>query len=144
MDAETIASMLRDDLSEWEQLTKLLDKHSRGSLHGQGSPDWDARDVYAHLARWIGRSTDDLEARLEGSTLPTLEGTDDEINARWQAEDSGLALSQARERAQEAFERRIRAIQAVPPDRWDSILEVMARADGSKHYAAHRRSILNR
>lgn len=141
MDAKSIASMLREDQSEWERLTKLLEEHPGESLRGESSPAWNARDVYAHFARWIGRSTDDLEARLQGRTLPPLKGSDDEINARWQAKDSGLTLSEARERAQAAFERRIRAIQAVPGDRWDPILEAVARADGSKHYAAHRRYI---
>ncbi len=141
MDAEAVASMLRDDQAEWAQLTKLLEGRAGESLHGGSSPAWNARDVYAHLARWIAHSTDDLEARLDGRTRPPLKGTDDEINARWQAEDSGLSLAQARKHAQEAFERRIGAIEAVPPDRWDPILEAMARADGSNHYAAHSRYI---
>lgn len=90
----------------------------------------------------MGRSTDDLEAWLEGRTLPPLEGTDDEINARWQREDSGLSLDKARQRAQQAFERRVRAIESVPAERWDQALEAMARADGAEHYAAHRRFII--
>jgi hypothetical protein len=70
--------------------------------------------------------------------LPSLEGTDDEINARWQEEDSGLSLKEARQRAHQAFERRLRAVQSVPSDRWDPTLESIARADGAEHYAAHR------
>ena len=142
MDAERIVAMLSEDRKEWAALTAVLEDHAEGSLHGRGSPMWTAADVYAHLARWMSRSTDDLEARLERRTLAPLEGTDDEINARWQAEDSHLTLAKALERAQRAFERRIRAIEAVPQDRWDPVLQMMARADGAEHYAGHRRYIV--
>ncbi len=91
----------------------------------------------AHLARWIERSTSELEARLEGGSLQPLEGTDDEVNARWQQEDSGLSLDEARERGQQAFELRLRSIEGVPTDRWDGMLEAIARADGAEHYAGH-------
>ena len=141
MDAERIVAMLSEDRKEWAALTAVLEEHAERSLHGRGSPMWTAADVYTHLARWMSRSTDDLEARLERRTLTPLEGTDDEINARWQAEDSHLTLAEAREWAHRAFERRIRAIEAVPHDRWDPVLQMMARADGSEHYAGHRRYI---
>ncbi len=138
MDAEAIAAMLREDRAQWEALTAVLDAHPEGSLHELNSPSWMSRDVYAHLARWIDHSTAALEARLAGRTLARLEGTDDEINARWQQEDSGLSLGVARERAQQAFERRLRAIEGVPADRWDEMLKAIARADGAEHYAGHR------
>ena len=138
MDAEAIAVMLQEDRAEWEALTAVLDAHPEGSLHDPNSPRWTSRDVYAHLARWIERSTDALEARRAGRALPPLEGTDDEINARWQQEDSDLSLDGARERAQQSFERRLRAIEGVPTDRWDGMLEAIARADGAEHYTGHR------
>ena len=138
MDVEAISAMLREDRAQWEALTAVLDANPEGSLHDPISPRWNSRDVYAHLSRWIERSTSELEARLEGGTLQPLDGTDDEINARWQREDSGLSLGEARERAQQAFERRLRAIEAVPADRWDEMLEAIARADGAEHYAGHR------
>jgi len=138
MDAEATAVMLQEDRAQWEALTAVLDAHPQTSLHDPGSPRWTSRDVYAHLARWIERSTSELEVRLEGGTLQPLEGTDDEINARWQRKDSGLSLDEARERAQRAFERRLRAIEGVPTDRWDEMLRAIARADGAEHYAGHR------
>src|SRR3990172_5508639 len=133
--------MLHRDRAEWEALVAVLEAHPEQRLHGEGSPSWVSRDVYAHLARWIRHSADDLEARLGGRTLPPLEGTDDEINARWQREDSALSLDEARQRAREAFERRIRAIERVPPGRWGAALEAVANADGAEHYANHRRYI---
>ncbi len=138
MDAEAVAAMLREDRAEWEALVAVLEVRPEESLHDAGSPPWTSRDVYAHLARWIEHSTAALEARLAGRALPPLEGTDDEINARWQQEDSGLSLGEARERAQQAFERRLRAIEGVPIDRWDEMLGTIARADGAEHYAGHR------
>ena len=141
LESEAVAVMLRSDRAEWETLVAVLEAHPEQRLHAEGSPPWVSRDVYAHLARWMGRSTDDLEARLDGRTLPALEGTDDEINARWQREDSALGLEEARRRARAAFGRRLRAIEGVPADRWDPVLEAMARADGAPHYANHRRYI---
>ncbi len=138
MDAEAIVVMLREDRAQWEALTAVLDSHPERSLHDPSSPPWTSRDVYAHLARWIERSTSELGVRLEGGTLQQLAGTDDEINARWQQEDSELSLDEARERAQQAFERRLRAIEGVPTDRWDEVLGTIARADGAEHYAGHR------
>jgi hypothetical protein len=138
MDAEAVAAMLREDRAEWEALLAVLEAHPEENLHDPGSPSWTSRDVYAHLARWIEHSTAALEARLAGRTLPLLEGTDDEINARWQQEDSGLSLGEARERAQTAFQRRLRAIEAVPADRWGEEIERIARADGAEHYRGHR------
>ena len=142
MDSEALAAMLHKDREEWEALVALLEAHPDESLHDPAAPSWTARDVYTHFARWIERSTDHLEAELAGRALPPLEGTDDEINARWQREDSGLSLAEARERAQQAFERRIRAIEAVPAERWDGPLAEIARADGHEHIAAHRRWIV--
>ncbi len=138
MDAEAVAAMLREDRVEWEALIAVLEADPEGCLHNASSPPWTSRDVYAHLARWVEHSTDALEGRLVGRALPPLEGTDDEINARWQQEDSGLSLGEARERAQQAFERRLGAIEGVPTDRWDEMLEGIAGADGAEHYAGHR------
>jgi hypothetical protein len=142
VDAGAVAAMLREDRDEWQALVALLEAHPDENLHASGSPSWTSRDIYAHLARWIEHSTATLEARLAGRTLPPLEGADDEINARWQREDSGQTLDQARRRAQTAFERRLRAIRAVPADRWDRELEAIARADGSEHYKGHRSYIV--
>lgn len=138
MDAEAVAAMLREDRVEWEALIAVLEADPEERLHNASSPPWTSRDVYAHLARWIEHSTDALEGRLAGRAFPPLEGTDDEINARWQQEDGGLSLGEARERAQQAFERRLGAIEGVPTDRWDEMLEAIARADGAEHYAGHR------
>ena len=146
MNAEAVRAMLAEDRAEWQALVAVLDAHPDGPLHDPESPEWTARDVYAHLARWINHSTEAFESWLASRTLPPpaegMEGNDDEINARWQAEDSGLTLAEARERAQHAFERRIRAIESVPPDRWDPILDATAHADDAHHYRAHRSFII--
>lgn len=134
--------MLRGDRAEWEALCAVLEARPDEALHDPESPDWTARDVYAHLARWMERSTSEFEGWLAtGTLLPKLEGSDDEINARWQAEDGGMTLDEARERAQAAFDRRIAAIASVPAERWDAVAEACARADGAEHFGNHRRYI---
>ena len=137
MTTAAVAAMLTDDRALWDELGVALEAHAQESLHAEGSPQWVSRDVYAHLARWMEHSTADFVARLEGGSVPPIPGTDDEINARWQAEDSRLTLNEARAWGQRAFDARVRAIEAVPAERWDVILNAVARADGSEHYAAH-------
>jgi len=142
MKPEALAEMLRRDRDEWKNLVAALEARPSGALHDPESPAWEAKDVYAHFSRWMNNSTDALEAWLDGRRLiPPPKGTDDEINARWKAEDAAFTLAEARERAQRAFHRRLAVIEAVPLERWDPILEKMARADGHKHYADHRRYI---
>ena len=152
MDAEAIAAMFAEDRREWAALCAALDAHPGGALHDTAplpfregarglGPQWTARDVYAHLARWIAHSTGDLEAVLAGRGTQVIEGSDDEINARWQAEDSGLSLGEARERAQRAFDRRLAAIESVPVGRWNPALDAIAHADDAKHFRAHREYI---
>lgn len=142
MDAEAVRQMLHEDRAEWEALVAVLDAHPDGAVHDPESTEWTARDVYTHLARWITHSTNDLKAVLAGGKIALLEGSDDEINARWQAGDSHLSLDQASQWARQAFERRIQAIEAVAPDRWDNVLESIARADGADHYRGHRQYIV--
>jgi hypothetical protein len=127
--------MLSEDRREWAALCVALDAHPDGPLH---DPEWTARDVYAHLARWIAHSTADLESVLAGGGFAVIEGSgDDEINARWQAEDSALTLDDARKRARSAFDRRVAVIAVVPPERWNDALLAIAHADDAEHYRAH-------
>ena len=137
MTTDAIATMLTGDRAQWDALVAALEAHARESLHAEGSPVWVSRDVYTHLARWMEHSADDLAARLEGGTVPPIPGTDDEINARCQAEDGALSLNEARAWARRAFDARVQAIERVPAERWGTILEAVARADGAEHYAAH-------
>lgn len=134
--------MLRRDREEWDALTQLLDSHPGGPMHDPESPTWEPRHVYAHLTRWINHSMDDFEAvlaRLERPAAP--ESDDDTVNARWKDEDDALSLDESRERAQAAYERRIRLIESTPEGAWTQLLDEIAKADGWQHYAGHRRAI---
>jgi hypothetical protein len=142
MDERTLARTLDHDRAEWELLTSILDAHPDGPVHDPESPEWEARHVYAHLWRWISHSMDDFEAVLAGRARPTPpEGGDDEVNARWRAEDDALSLEEARERASAAYERRIRLVGSVRPEEWTPLLEAVANADGWQHFAGHRNGI---
>jgi len=143
MEADAIANMLAEDRAEWAALVAVLDACPDGPLHDPESPEWNAGDVYAHLARWMDNSMAAFQSWLANRTIPPPpEGDDDTINARWQREDSGLTLDEARARAQQAFERRIRAIESVPAERWDAVLEATAKADAAGHYRNHRSYIV--
>ena len=143
MDAEAVQTLIQGDRKEWEALVAALEAHPKGPLHDPESPEWTSRDVYAHLARWMERSTEGLQSWLASRTiLPPVEGTDDEINARWQEQDSAVSLDEARERAQRAFDGLHQAIEAVPLDRWDGVVEAIAHADGAEHYANHRKYVV--
>jgi hypothetical protein len=134
--------MLQRDEDEWEALIALLDAAGDATVHAPDSPPWNARDVYAHLARWIDHSMDAFEARRDGSEAPpTPPGTDDEINARWLAEDADLPFAEARNRAHAAYERRLGLVRSLPDERWDDRFSEIAHADGYQHYESHRRYI---
>ena len=144
MDNEAVAAMLREDRAEWEALVAALQEHLEGPLHDPNSPSWTSRDVYTHLACMIEGSTKQMEAQLAGRPVPVpwpAGLSEDEVNARIQQEHSHLSLQEARDWAQQAFEGLLRAIEAVPIDRWDGALEFFARADGADHFRGHRKYI---
>ena len=142
MAPKDIAEMLRRDCDEWEKLVILLDSHPGGPVHDPESPHWEARHVYAHLARWINNSMDDFEALIEGRPRPSPpEGNDDAINARWRRHDATIHFADARDRAHGAYERRLHVIQSVPEGNWTNPLIAVAQADGYQHFANHRRYV---
>ena len=96
MDRTEISALLDHDRAEWEALVAALEAYPDVSLHDPASPTWTSRDVYAHLARWMAVSTSHLESEMAGRLHQQIEGSDDEINARWQTEDSALSLDDAR------------------------------------------------
>ena len=139
---EDVEAMLQRDQDQWRALVAILDAAGNAVVHEPPAPPWNARDVYAHLARWIAHSTDAFEAHRDGRDPPPDQpGTDDEINARWRAEDASLSLAQARDRAHAAYERRLSAIRSAANVVWGNALRATAHADGYRHYEAHRRYI---
>lgn len=132
-----IPAMLQADRAAWDELVALLDAHPGVSLHDAGSPAWSSRIVYAHLARWMEHSTAAIRALAAGVTPPPLEGTDEEINARFQREDADLSLDEARQWAMMTFGERERTIESIPSYLWNDEIENYARADGASHFRAH-------
>ncbi len=142
MNDTEVAAMIREETVEWAELIKILEAHPEESLHDPTSPQWTSRDVYAHITRWWKYATDSIEALLNGQKLSSLEGTEEEINARWQQEDSGVSLDEARRLAQSAFEQWLRTIESIPSGRWDEQLEELVRSDGAEHLRMHRSYII--
>jgi hypothetical protein len=138
MNTEMIAEMLKKDQLEWGLLTSILDSHPLERLHDPNSPAWVSRDVYAHLARWISYSNRDMEAYCTGAGFSPPSINTEELNSRWQQEDSRMTLSESREKAHEAFNQRLRMIQSISLGLWDKELERIAQYDGAQHFALHR------
>jgi hypothetical protein len=134
MDRQAIMQMIANDRVEWSLLSSILDAHPTVILHEPKSPPWTARDVYAHLARWLNNSNRDLESyRCGGDISPHIDNVD-EVNARWQIEDSLMSLADARNKAFEAFDRRLSIVESIPANRWDKTLERIASYDGAEHW----------
>jgi hypothetical protein len=79
-----------------------------------------------------------MDAYCSGGELSPPVENFEELNSRWQKEDSFLNLTEARKRACEAFEKRIHTIESIPMNKWDTELERIASYDGFNHLAAHR------
>jgi hypothetical protein len=135
---KTITEIILKDRLEWELLTAILDAHPEESLHSPNSPSWASRDIYAHLARWINYSNQEMEAYSVRESLSLPINNAEELNLQWQQEDSRMTFQEARKKAQEAFNQRLRILQSIPLNRWDRDLEKIAHYDGAEHFAAHR------
>jgi hypothetical protein len=139
MDAATIRAQTADDRNEWARLQAVLDAHPDGPLHDPDSPDWASRDVYTHLAhmmQWTAGETERVAAGEPGRT-PDASVSEDEWNARLRERYGQMSLEEARRWANEAFERRERAIESVPLERWDEELVEVASHDGADHFRGH-------
>ncbi len=141
MNKETVTQMISKDRAEWNLLASILDAHPAEVLHSPQSPPWTSRDVYAHLARWLNNSNKDMESYCSGGDISPHFDNIDELNSRWQKEDSVLSLAEARTRALEAFSNRLAIIASIPMNRWDEKLERIASYDGAEHLVGHRKFI---
>jgi hypothetical protein len=137
MNAEQIKALLSIDLIVWDELAWLLEKHPEENLHAAGSTPWNSRDVYAHLARWLNRSSAHIEAYCNGKKLPEFPASPEEMNDIWQREDSSLTLAEARTKAGVALANRLAAVEAIPTDKWDTEMHRIVSFDGATHYAMH-------
>ena len=142
MNSEVVKTMITVDLIVWDELTCLLEKHPDENLHAPGSPPWTSRDVYAHFARWLNRSSMHIEAYCAGKELPQFSKSPEEMNDIWQKEDSALTLAQARTKAGVALANRLAAVESIPPDKWDAEMLKLVNFDGASHYAKHINYIL--
>jgi hypothetical protein len=141
MEAVKVSQLILEDRRQWQLLVAVLDAHSDKPLHGNPATPWKSQDVYAHLARWLERSNGHMIAYIHGHNLSTTNDNPEELNSLWQMEDSHMSLTEARTKANQAFEERIRILHSIPPEKWDFKLEKIAAYDGAEHYKAHRNYI---
>jgi hypothetical protein len=137
MNPEAIKTMLTVDLMVWNELACLLEKHPKENLHAEGSLPWTARDVYAHLTRWLNHNNACIEAYSAGRDLPVLPEVPEAMNDIWQKKDCRMSLARARTKAGVALASRIAVIEAVPPEKWDAEMYRLVSYDGAAHYAKH-------
>lgn len=131
--------MLAEGDALWARLDALLlERASRPRLHTEGETDWNSRDVYAHFARWIGLTIEQVQRKSAGlDWLPALPGTDDEINERWAAEDRALSQDEARAWCLEATATLRRLIGELSADQWTRFGHRCMSDIGGEHYRGH-------
>ncbi|HEY5641132.1 MAG TPA: maleylpyruvate isomerase N-terminal domain-containing protein [Dehalococcoidia bacterium] len=139
MDAATIRAQVEDDRAEWARLQARLDAHPEGPLHDPEAPNWTSRDVYTHLAHMMHWTAKEIERVAAGEPRRATDTgvSEDDWNARLQERYANMSLKEARNWANEAFEQRERAIEAVPLERWYDELVEVASHDGADHFRGH-------
>ena len=139
MDAATIRAQVADDRAEWTRLRERLDAHPDGPLHDPEAPEWTSRDVYTHLAQMMQWTAKEIERVAAGEPKRAYDTSvsEDDWNAKLRERYQLMTLDEARKWANEAFERRERAIESVSLDRWDDELIEVASHDGADHFRGH-------
>lgn len=133
-----LEGMFTHESAGWERLTGVLDATPEGRLHlGDGGVEWESRDVYAHLERWMAVQFPRVEAYLETGEVPELEAPTDELNARWTPEDRALSFEEARRRAFLTRDRFVRRMREVPVAKWNARLVSLCAGNSAGHYAEH-------
>lgn len=123
----------REAAARWQRHPAVLGERRERALHGPES-GWHARDELAHLARWMGRAAERLEAAAAGRAR---EERDRDPNARWQAEDRALSLDAALARAERAREALLERARALPRDERGEGLLAIAAGDLVHHLDEH-------
>ncbi len=79
--------------------------------------EWTPKDVLAHVTRWEDICSGYLSQLAAGEPIPPLGGTTNEMNTRWNAEDSQLTLEQVWENSDQSA-LRVRAMVESLEDDW--------------------------
>lgn len=93
----TFPQALAEGDAAWAALTAALDACVDVPASTPGEP-WNARDVYAHLARWQADSVRVVSLLMKAQPLPEPDEDEAALNARWAAKDASMTLAAARER----------------------------------------------
>jgi len=119
------------------ELEAVLAASGELTLHGDDEHDWTARDVWAHLGRWLAAADDAVRRYLAGERA--IDDYDDSatLNLTWIAEDGQLDLDAARRRAVDAWGRLRDQIADLEDDRWNKFIQAYAQGNGGGHIVEH-------
>jgi hypothetical protein len=136
-----VTGLLEHESAGWERLTAILDARPEGVLHtGEDGQDWTAAAIYAHLERWMAVNMPRVDAFLAAGpdgSVPDLQASVDELNARWVEEDAALSFAEARQRAFRSRDHFVAQIRSVPADRWTPRLVGLYMGNAWGHYNEH-------
>lgn len=116
------ADPLTDQLVEMLTLTRDAERDAFSALAPEvrdrpmREGDWSPKDHQAHLTAWKGRQADRLQAARTQGELPELQGEEDEINARLQAQRADWSWDALVEEADAVSARLIGELRAADPE----------------------------
>ncbi len=131
-----VQRLLADESARWSALVVRLDGAGDGVLYAGAGVAWDAREVYAHLARWFDVALDSFAADATSRPLPDVADWDTR-NLAWHAADRARTLGDARAHAVAAHDRLIAGAQALPAALWTDALCDRFEGCAPGHYAEH-------
>ncbi len=116
--------------------------------------EWTPKDLLAHVTRWENVCSGYLAQIAAGESMPRLEGTSTELNAKWSTEDRKLTLDEVWQNS-DASALRVRAmieslaegaLDRVMRGPWLELLEEMPlhqiiAIDTASHYQQHVKDI---
>ena len=120
--AEERARLLAEGDRAWAELCAVLDAVPPDALlHDPDSPEWTSRDVYTHFMRMHMWSADAVNRELAGRPLDLSGESEDEVNARLQAEERGRTLEEARALAHSTRVAYREVMLGLTPEQWSTI-----------------------
>ncbi len=123
----------------WKELRVSLDAHLLEPVGA--ATDWTGREVYAHFARWQGKTIAHLRDVLAGRNLAGPEEDENVLNDRWRAEDQTLATSIVIERCLSSRAELRALLLGLRDEQWRTFGHLFAPDINGEHYEHHLSAI---